>query len=355
MHCDWATGWTIGLLIILFLEIFLGVTPIGRSLDDRWIQPIANMCFDWLWKHLQASYKSLKEIIDATHNSSALETRYYSPQFIVFPKIKYLLEYEKPTAAQRVQFLSLPLELRLKVYGFFFATELYNPFELGIVHSVHQATTSFPCSTPVLKSLTSYWPIVKIRHSKEATANSKLPLLLVNKKINTEARPLFYRHHTFQMECKQRRISEIHLTRRARLPLNWITKMELTNSKHHFPLFPRAKSLHHQLRLLDESCFRLRSLKIDYHTSAREKPLPGIPDFWARLVYIEMRITRWERSSDEMMVRWLEPVAPAKDWRKVGVKKLDGYYFRSNGVKQRILGVPQHIFRLDRVGAEEIS
>ena len=359
MPSDWSTAWTIGLLIVLCSEIFLAVAPIGRQLEHRWVRPIADTCFDWLLNHLQALHESLTEVIDATRNFSAMRAQHFSPQLIVFPKIQYLSECERPTANQKIQFLSLPLEIRLKIYGLFFATEVYKPFELGNgIHGVHKATTSISRSFPVLASLTSYWPIVKIQQSKEATANSKLPLLLTNKIIGTEARPLFYRHHTFKFECGKCEfvIPDFNRAGRAHGPFDWMTKIELTNSKHHFPLMPRANSLHRQLCMLAKFCPRLRSLKVDYHTSQHAKRLPGIPDFWARLVHIEMRITSYDRISDEWMVRHLEIIAPAKDWKKVGFNELDGYFrFRSNGVKQRILGVPQHIFRLDRLSSEEAS
>lgn len=359
MPRDWSTAYLIGLLLILCSKIFLAVAPIGRQLDHRWIQPIANTCFEWLEVHLQALNRSFKDIIDATQNSSSLKARHCSPQLILFPKIRYLSEYERPTATQRVHFLSLPLEIRLRVYGLFFATEVYKPFELGNgIHSVHRATTSIPRSCPVLTSRTSYWPIVKIQYSEEATASSKLPLLLTNKKINTEARPLFYRHHTFKFECGKCEsvLPDFHRPGRAHGPFDWMTKIELTNSRHHFPLVPRANSLHRQLCMLAKFCSRLRSLKVDYHMSQRAKPLPRIPDLWARLVHIEMRITSYDRMSDDIMVRLLEAITSAKNWNKVGFNEVDGYFrFRSNGVKQRILGVPQHIFRLDRVGSEDPS
>ncbi|MDI1493504.1 MAG: hypothetical protein OHK93_005294 [Ramalina farinacea] len=282
----------------------------------------------------------------------------------MFPQIKYLCEYEKPTDTQRVQFLSLPLEIRLKVYGFFFTTEVYKPFELSYDScSEHRATAFISCSFLLFASLTSYWPIVQIRHSKEATADSKLPLLLANKDINAEARPLFYRNHTFKFESGKCEFVLPDFDRAGRPPgpFDWMTKIELTNSKHHFPLVARANSLQRQLCLLAKFCPRLRSLRVDYHTSLQAKPLPRIParqfsisDLWARLVNIEMRITSYDRMSDEWIVRHLEAITSAKNWRKVGFNELDGYFrFRSNGVRQRILGVPQHIFRLDRVSSGE--
>ena len=355
------TAWTIlyPILWTILWEILCPLVSVASGLIVLlcldWLLPQYfnfNLCLEWLGYRQQCFHDSLKGLVKAILNYTIWGTRHSSPQLIMFPRIKNQSESERPSKAQKIQFLTLPLEIRFRIYEVLFATSVYHPFEVNDdTRGTHKGTTINSCPMPMLTSLSSHWPIVRVQHSERATSNSKLPLLLANKAIYAEARPFFYRYHTFRFECKVS-IPSLHDGPRRNFYklLGWMTKIELTNSKRHFPYENLAVSPRGQLRLLARSCPRLRSLRVDYHMSWQERPPPRLPELWARLVQVEIRFTTlWFREEDRALTSCLEAIAPMKDWREVGHRQLAGHHrWDPNRARAPDVGLTQHHFRLDR-------
>ena len=188
-------------------------------------------------------------------------------------------------------------------------------------------------------------------------ANDKIPLLQTSKAVYADARPFLYLHHTFAFATGDWRVrqcdDDLSLGQKIdRQPLEWLTKVEVTNNKRYFPdpyTSEWKAEAYWQLFELEAYCPRLKHLVLELYlwSGPRHGAFDFLSNFSNRLSYLEIRAQGWNwgyglKSND------LDRIAPVRHWIDGGMKKLEGYTIYYNGIQRPVHDIQQNTYILDR-------
>ena len=266
---------------------------------------------------------------------------------------------EDGTIRRGTNFLSLPIELRNMIYEFYFAMSEYIPVPGESLLDPAPWRKLEPQPTVFSTHYVRDWdaiPPEPMANAKAISANKKIPLLQTSKAVYRDARPFLYLHHTFAFARGNWNFRSFYpdlgpLQETNYQPLEWLTKVELTNNERYFPN-PYGKEekvdVYRQLLELEKHCPRLRHflLVLYFWRGPKHHAFDFLSDFSDNLSYLEIRVQGWHWCSGPLASD-LERIAPLRHWTNGGMKTLEGYTIWS-GVRRPVHNIQQNTYTLDR-------
>lgn len=270
---------------------------------------------------------------------------------------------EDGTIRKSTNFLNLPIELRIMIFESYFAMSEYIPVPGEPIPD----PAPWRKLEPIPASLFSHYarhyvrgwyevPFKPIKSAKAVSANDKVSLLRASKAVYADARPIFYLHHTFTfargnwnfLQCDLDRSRDFDINYQ---PLNWLTKIELTNHKRYFPdpyEEVEKANVYMQLFVLEEHCPRLRHLVLELYfwSGPKHHAFEFLSDFSGRLSYLEIRVQAWNWRHGPLS-NDLERIAPLSSWIDGRKKMLEGYTIHDD-VQRPVHSIQQNSYILDR-------
>ena len=249
-----------------------------------------------------------------------------------------------PHPKEKKTFLDYPYDVRILMYNAFFASEFCGlSLQLIVADPTSYKSDIFWDATRGVGN-----PMTRM------TAHQKVSLLLTSKAVCQEARPFFYRAHTFHMKLLDRRASRLgpysQLSSPIQQGLRAITKIYLTDQPTKRTLAANSNVATY-ITFVTLACVSLKSLVID---AAIYYERPGkdysdtafaLSELWPRLDYLCLRVPNSKRKGWEA---YRDFIAPGVRWHCEGDFEWAGFSYGRQGPETQ-----RSVFILDRACLEK--